>query len=201
MLSNEPGEGWRHALGLYARFCIGDAEESEWRLALSSLPDSVLLIPEAERSEAQGAVVAMLYDAEALELLMGWSSPVYDPTVHVWLAYVFFDAGGWADAVHEVELSEKHVDMNDANHAKLWEIYIVSKLHMDPQQVHPEDFVELVRRYSANELGALEPVQLKAARGILDSGGCRREVRDAGLEAIRILELLYERDSCDAEQV
>ncbi len=83
--------------------------------------------------------------------------------------------------------------MNDAHFAKLWELLLVSKLNMDPAQVRPEDFDELVRRYSENLAFALGPWQLKGARGILKSGGAPRCVQEAGLEAIRKLERMYER--------
>ena len=75
---------------------------------------------------------------------------MYDPVVHVWLAYVSFDIGDWEGVVREVELAQELVNMNDAHFAKLWELLLPSKLNMDPAQVRPEDFDELVRRYSEN---------------------------------------------------
>ena len=135
----------------------------------------------------------MLYNVEALELLRSWSSPVYDPVVHVWLAHMSFDTGDWEGVVREVELAQELANMNDAHFAKLWELVLVSKLNMDPAQVRPEDFDELVRRYSENQVFALGPWQLKGARGILESGGAPRDVQEAGREALRKLERLYER--------
>ncbi len=140
MLSSDAAAGWRHVLDVYDRFCLREVEEAEWLSAARSLENGILLIPEAERSEAQGPIAAMLYNVEALELLRSWSSPVYDPVVHVWLAYMSFDTGDWEGVVREVELAQELANMNDAHFAKLWELVLVSKLNMDPAQVRPEDF-------------------------------------------------------------
>ena len=191
MPSSSSSSSWRSATEAYIDWGWGRISEETFSAAFDDLPASILSIPEDERNEAQAEVCPILYDLGETELLEAWSGPVFNPVVHVWLAYAAFDRSDWLETVRQVERAERLLHMNDVDFAKHCEIRLLARMHVNEGAVLPEDFSELIRRYRSNRLGRLEPLELREWLSSPHAENLRPELRDVAKNTLATLEKLY----------